>query len=291
MGEFQMNLSEDQKQWQINNLHTIKTKLAALKKQEELAEIIFSEQQGIYLRRHETTIELYCFEEETKTLSGIMSRIDIDQPLNLIGTYSQAMLLSACWHATPPERAYIAGFGGGRLGMLLHHCFPEILVDGSDLDDKILSVAQDYFGIEYDDRYSIKAADSRSDFDSRNSDYDIVIIDIFAGKGDQPDHLTDRDFFEVCKQRLTRNGLVAVNLVEMDPRFEEKVKAFAETFSFCHHWYKGRGHLLIGTAIKPDFKAITARAKALADANNLTFPFAERLEEFEPFDGKSIRSE
>lgn len=281
-------MSQDQQKWQRQNLDAIKAKLAPHKEPEELAEVFFSDQQGIFLRRHETTIELYCFEEESKTLSGIMSRIDIEQPLNLLGVYSQAMLLAACWHASPPERAYIAGFGGGRLAMLLHHCFPKLQIDGSDLDNKILSLAQDYFGIEYDDRYAVNAADSRTDFDSRNGNYDIVFIDIFVEKGNQPDHLTDRDFFETCAKRLTSNGVVALNLAIMDPRFEEKATAFAQTFPFCHHWHQTGGHIFIGSREAPEMEDVAARAAALTQANSLSFPFAERVQEYTPFDARAL---
>ncbi len=261
--------------WHAQNLAAIRQRLAPFLQQQNLAKIIPSEVQGVFVRTIDEIVELYCYDPESRDLSDIMSRVGIKNPLELIATYNQVLFLSFVWQHALPERIYIAGFGGGRLGMVSHHYSPEVEIHGSDFDPAIVDVAESHFGIEYDSRYSIKAADSGEDFDSRNTIYDTIIIDVFSSSGIHASHLASQPFFKLCNSKLKDDGVLAINLIERDPEREAKISNLASVFPHLIEWRNQGSHLIFASKQEPNLKTWIKRAEEFESAAALTYPFSE----------------
>ena len=144
--------------WAHANEQKIRSLLPQLKTDEPLDRVFQSEFQGVFLRQLETTLELYCYDLETRSLSEIMSRIDVANPLHLQAPYSQATFLGAMFLNREPERIYLAGYGGGRLAMLFHHYFMHCKLDGSDIDPNMLDICRSFFGFVPDERCDFRTA-------------------------------------------------------------------------------------------------------------------------------------
>jgi len=100
----------------------------------------------------------------------IISRIDISQPLNLLAPYTRGLMLSLIW-VTMPRKVYVLGFGGGRVPMLLHHYFPTVEIQSTDIEPAIKDIATRFFGIEFDHRLKLTIQDGRKYLEQ----YDTII--------------------------------------------------------------------------------------------------------------------
>lgn len=162
----------------------------------------------------------------------IQSRMDPTKPLHLISPYSQAMMLSLAWQREP-QRVCIIGLGGGRIPLVLHTCYPQTQIDCIETDPDVVEVAQEYFGVVFDETLRAFVADGRT-FLQKNasaSPYDIIMIDISDGDGCSPSSLSTREFFEECRHYLEEDGIVAINLLTSDASFLPKIHTMATCFS------------------------------------------------------------
>lgn len=268
--------------WKEQNLSAILNRVSHLRDAEQVEKIIQGEEQGIFLRKLNDILEMYCFDNETQQLSNIMSRIDLTNPLNLIGPYSQAVFLSAFWQNEYPENIYIAGFGGGRLAMLYEHYFPHAKLYGSDFDPNVLLVANTYFGISEQTLENVNAADSRSDLMNLDIMHDIIFLDVFAGGGEHVNHLATIEFFELCKSRLSKHGVLTANLVIIDERMHQKIAAMQKVFPHCHVWEYNGAHVVFASKSPLDADALNARVLEFQTNEKLDFNLVEKASMLKP---------
>lgn len=217
--------------------------------------------------------------------ANIMSRIDLARPLHLLAPYTQAMMLALLW--TPrPERALMLGFGGGRLPAVLHATFPGLRIESTEVLAELRHVAASYFGLRFDRRQILHIADARVFLEGLPpaASYDLILVDVFEGKGYASPHSTSTsEFYELCSRHLRPGGTVAVNLLSSDGRFERKVRTFAEAFT-SSYMYDGDGAnvLLGGGAAAVDLSWLLAAALELDRMHPLAFPLARHARWLKP---------
>ncbi len=110
----------------------------------------------------------------------------------------------------PPKSALIIGLGGGIIANQLYYFYPEIEVDGVEIDPKVIEIARNYFALR--DTVKVFNQDGRIFMNLRQKKYDIVIIDAYTQQVYIPFHLTTIEFFSQVKRGLSSNGLVAMNV-------------------------------------------------------------------------------
>jgi peptide deformylase len=226
-------------------------------------------------------IQLYFGSSELGTtasqLSGIMSRIDLRDPLVLLGIYTQAMMLSLVW-TSDPRNVYMLGFGGGRIPLVFHHYFPEVVIDGAELDPDVIEYAKRYFGVRLDERLKVATTDGRMHLAGLPEElrYDIILVDCYTGVGDHPYQLSTVEFYEVCNSHLTDQGVVATNLIESDPLFERKRDTFLRSFACTYDFTHEGAHVFFGTKSSITETEFMERARALDKTYHFHFPFLER---------------
>jgi spermidine synthase len=119
--------------------------------------------------------------------------------------------------------------------MVLHHYYPELVVESTEIDRTVVSLARKYFGIATNDRMKVFIEDGR-EYLARQTPatrYDIILVDCYTGAGHHPYSLSTTEFYALCKDHLTAGGVVATNLVSSDPLFEKKVNTFTNSFDHC----------------------------------------------------------
>ncbi|MBI4375596.1 MAG: fused MFS/spermidine synthase [Elusimicrobia bacterium] len=113
------------------------------------------------------------------------------------------------------ERALVIGVGAGLLPMALERNYP-LSVDSVDIDPEIIEVARTYFGFS-PKRGAATVEDGRT-FLSRcaaqGRRYDLIFLDAFATES-PPYHLFTLESFQVMRQALEPDGILAVNLVSL----------------------------------------------------------------------------
>lgn len=277
-----MSSQIDVTNWKSSNLAAINLRLAPLRDADKIEEIIQGDIQGIFLHREEAQLKMYCYDNDTQKLSNIMSRIDLNNPLNLVGPYSQAVFLSAFWQNNTPSNIYIAGFGGGRLAMLFDHHFPDASIDGSDIDPNVLSVAHDYFGLSHEALKGIVAADSREDIENRSELYDIIFLDVFVGGGEHVNHLSTIECFELYKSKLSSEGVVVANLVVIDERMEQKIAAMQTVFNHCYTWEYNGAHVTFASDQELDIADFMMRISNFQNNEKPDFDLLEKAKRLKP---------
>ena len=205
-------------------------------------------------------------------ISDSMSSIDISDPLNLKGQYAQAMMLSLVFKPQP-KKLYMLGFGGGRVPMVFHHYVPKLVIEASEHSQGVVQLAEACFGITLDDRMRVSTEDGREHLASfPENHFDIILLDSFSGIGDHPNQLSTQEFYELCKSRLTQDGVVVTNLVDNNPYFKQKVATFCAAFKYSYQ-YESKGVYIFFGSDADDFSQTKFRQKAQEIVAQYTFEF------------------
>ena len=271
---------DDRTNWQIMNLAAIGQRLAWLQQQPD--GIIFCKDSGVHyvaVTKDRSHIKLSLIEKVNLHTDLLQSVFDFHNPLHLVSEYTQAMLLGLVWQ-NQPQRIYIAGFGGGRIPLVLHHYLPETVIDCADIDAIAIEAATECFGVQFDSRLTATIQDGREYLEQQNPDiqYDIIMTDVFFGNGYFPHRLATKEFYQLCEKRLSSDGVVLVNLLQRDEFYAEKIKTFQSVFSqVCVCPWKDINSVLIGSnsaILEKD--EIVARAKYLQDGHDFSFSLIDR---------------
>ena len=83
-------------------------------------------------------------------------------------------------------------------------------VDVVEINAQTLRVAKAYFGYNPGKETKIYFEDARTFVRRCDSDYDVVLVDLFAGDG-VPEHLLTKEFFDDARRCLTNTGVFGMN--------------------------------------------------------------------------------
>ncbi|MEM7319579.1 MAG: fused MFS/spermidine synthase [Pseudomonadota bacterium] len=218
-----------------------------------------------------------------QALSGVMSRIDLTNPLTLTGVYTQAML--ACLAFVPdPRQVYMMGGGGGRVPTVLHALLPDVTISGSEIDRDVLDLSCQYFGLEDTARISISCAEGKRDLSFYNNDFfDHLYLDCFAANGRVPPELTTKSFFDMCRSKLKPGGVISMNFVDSDPKFAGQKKRFARVFDDVRSFQFKGTHVMFGRkAAQTDSDDLIEIARSLQDKLPFGFDLVNHVRQLHP---------
>lgn len=106
----------------------------------------------------------------------------------------------------PGSTSLILGLGGGSVADEFIRLGFE--VEGCELDERIADVARTYFHPGH--KYPVYVDDARHLIRTLQRQYDIVMLDVFAGEY-QPPHVLTLESFEEIKKILAPDGLIIIN--------------------------------------------------------------------------------
>lgn len=110
-------------------------------------------------------------------------------------------------------RTVFIGAGGGVGPRAFHMHDPEMHIDVVDIDPKVLEIARTHFYLEDNEQIDCIAEDGRMFMrKAEPGSYDCIVLDAFTIGGRIPFHLVTREFFEVCRDRLTEGGVFVMNI-------------------------------------------------------------------------------
>ncbi len=140
-----------------------------------------------------------------------------------------------------PLRACVVGLACGVGASQWHHFLTPLFdlhVVGAELDPEVLRLGRHYFDLppEGSDWLRSLAVDGRShlEWTIPTDPYQIIVVDAFANELYVPFHLATREFFDVCRRRLTDDGLLAMNVHAYDhtaPNLEAIENTMASVFT------------------------------------------------------------
>ena len=266
--------------WLASNLLALERRLSWLRAKPD--GVIFVEPAGpqfVIVTKKNSHIRLLLVEQARPRSDLTQAHLDLDNPLSLISPYLQAMLLGLAWQSDP-RRIYLAGLGGGRLALVLHHFFPAAVIDCAEIDPVVVDVAERFFGVRQDERLRVAVEDgrewlarpARSGSEVR---YDLILLDVFLDNAYTPYRLATREFYQLCRRRMTENGVLVVNLLVTDPFYAAKIATIKSVFqqiALCP--VLGDNRVLFATlGARLEKDALIERAKALQAKVSFPFPF------------------
>ena len=109
-------------------------------------------------------------------------------------------------------RTLFIGAGGGIGPREFRMQDPKMAIDIVDIDPKVLELARTHFFL--DDGPGIRefAQDGRMFLRKCPDRYDCLILDAFSAGGRIPFHLVTREFFELCRDKMTADGVFLMNI-------------------------------------------------------------------------------
>ncbi len=244
---------------------------------------IYAEPSGIHfhvLIKEGSSLRFLLVEQTNPSTGVIQSEIDLDQPLRLMEPYTQALLLSLLWRPQP-NRVYVAGLGGGRVPLLLHHYIATTIIDCTDIDPAIVTIAIGFFGILPDERLRIAIEDGRNWLENNPDLYDLILLDVFLDNGYSPYRMTTVEFFQLCRRRLAPGGVVAINVLSGDPFVAAKARTLSTVFPYLYTFTDpaaeyGENIVFFASNIELDDETLKSRAAKLDAIHAFPFLFREQ---------------
>ena len=111
----------------------------------------------------------------------------------------------------PPKTMLVIGNSGGTVARAYGVLYPDIEIDGVEIDAKVTEVGERYLGLGDNPNLNVITADGRPHLRLTDKRYDIIIVDAYK-QPYIPFYLATREFFELTRDRLTDNGLLALNV-------------------------------------------------------------------------------
>jgi len=122
----------------------------------------------------------------------------------------------------------IIGLGAGTISKQYTSIFGPIPIDGIEIDPKIVAVGRDFFEMN-EPNLNVVIQDGRLFLTLNERKYDVIAIDAYRLPY-IPFHLTTREFFLQVRERLSHEGVVAINVGRTDTDYR-LVEALAGTMS------------------------------------------------------------
>jgi spermidine synthase len=150
--------------------------------------------------------------------------------LNYHGAWTQ--FLAAPFFNSPPitpeevDSMAIVGLAAGTTARQATAVFGPLPIDGYEIDPEIIEVGRQYFGMDLPNLNAV-AEDGRWGLEHSPRQYDVIVVDAYRPPY-IPWHLTTREFFQVVKDHLSENGVVAIN-VGRAPKDRDLIDAMVGT--------------------------------------------------------------
>jgi MFS family permease len=128
----------------------------------------------------------------------------------------------------PIDRIAVIGLAGGTTARQATEVFGAIPIDGYEIDARIIEIGREYFGMTMPNLNPI-AQDGRWGLEHSDQLYSLIEIDAYRPPYIPP-HLTTLEFFQLCRDHLTDDGVIAMN-VGRTPEDRSLVDALATTLA------------------------------------------------------------
>lgn len=222
------------------------------------------------------------------------SRMSKSDPLQGHFDYTEIFHMPWLWN-TNISRVLMIGLGGGTTQKTFEHYYPEVTIDTVELDPVVVQAAKLYFGFKESARQRVHLQDGRLFLKRTRRRYDLVILDAYTtGRygASIPSHLATREFFQIARNRMTDNGVLAYNIIGTADGADSAIvgalyrtmnTVFPKVYAFPSR--TSRNIVLIATvSSKPaTLFTLTQQAEVLVRTGKVKLPgFKQRVMTFRP---------
>jgi len=173
----------------------------------------------------------------------------------------------------------IIGDAGGTIARAYGRFYPQVSIDGVEIDPKLNWVARRYFGAGDNPRLHLIAADGRPFLELTHKRYDLIVVDAYR-QPYVPFYLATSEFFRLAREHLRPGGAIAVNVATTpsDRRLSEAIGTTMLTaFSHVWRWRALRFNDVLFALRRPVPRITLERGAALAPGKvRLLLPLVRR---------------
>lgn len=224
----------------------------------------------------------------------VQSTMRVDDPVELVLSYTRAMMGFLLFHPRP-RRIAMVGLGGGSLAKFVYHRLPDTQVLVVENSLQVIAAARSYFEVPADDdRFRVVLGDGAAHVREHPESCDVLMVDGFDGDS-QVEALASEAFYADAHAALERDGVLVVNLWSSDPRFDsflQRIERAFDTRVVCLPAERRGNVAVFAFRRTPDtttWEALKARAKQLEKSYSLEFQrFVPRLKDLNPHTDKRL---
>jgi spermidine synthase len=146
---------------------------------------------------------------------GVQSAIDPDDAGRLVLPLNQAMLAGLMFIPVP-QRALLLGAGGGAIARFFAQREPACRGDAIEQSAAVTEIARQFFDFPKPETgWTLHIAEAREFIAGTTQQYDLLVVDI-AEDQRTPQWISDANFLNCCRDRLTPTGVLVLNLIPLD---------------------------------------------------------------------------
>jgi len=108
------------------------------------------------------------------------------------------------------NRVLILGFGAGGAAEIINRYSRDCRIDGVEIDEKVIELGRKYFSLDHLDNVSVHVTGAFEYVKKCNSDYDLIIIDVYQDM-DVPPEIESEEFLAGIRKILSPGGLAISN--------------------------------------------------------------------------------
>lgn len=164
----------------------------------------------------------------------VQGAMRIRRPYALELAYTREMMASLLLRQESglewPRRALLIGLGTASLLKFIQRNLPATHMTIVEIDERIVSVAQLHFKMEFDPRrMKLVIADGYEFIQQGQGRYDAIFVDGFGEEG-HAGNLDTLTFYQACRARLSKNGLMICNLLGRSRGFHASVDRIQKSY-------------------------------------------------------------
>lgn len=114
----------------------------------------------------------------------------------------------------PVERMLVIGNAGGTIARAFGELYPDVEIDGVEIDPEVSAAARKYMGLEDNPRLNVITADGRPYLELTDGAYDVIVVDAYH-QPYIPFYLATREFFAAAREHLRPGGAIALNVASV----------------------------------------------------------------------------
>jgi spermidine synthase len=143
--------------------------------------------------------------------NSFQSGMVLDRPFGTAFEYTELFHLLKAYNPDARDVLFI-GLGGGSSPKRLWRDFPDLRLQGVELDPVVVDVAYRFFELPRDPRLKVAVDDGRRYLARNDRKWDAILIDAFFSDA-IPFHLFTTEFMEIVKSRLNPGGVIVTNTI------------------------------------------------------------------------------
>ncbi len=154
--------------------------------------------------------ETRAFKSLHFSISEMQSQMLKHEPHTLLPDYTRTMMGFLIFDSQP-ERVAMIGLGGGSLAKFCYRELPHARIDVVEINPHVIALRDEFHVPPDDERFQVHLDDGARFVGQSSNAFDVLLVDAYTRDG-IPSRLASLAFYNNCRNALTANGIMVLNL-------------------------------------------------------------------------------